>query len=157
MLKLFVIFVLGLTYQSTFAASWEVLERDSRLQLFRLRTNPHVYAAITRRSDERIPALVSELARGNLGLLVEKRAAGMGLIGVTDWQASTARWLEDARGVQIEGNYRDHKAQPVEFIEYHFYQQEASIQILVTAPTSELARHRREIQELVELQRGGKP
>ncbi|MFP5458720.1 MAG: hypothetical protein ACLGG7_08300 [Bacteriovoracia bacterium] len=152
------ILILGLLLGSSAlsAQSWETLQSDPRLKLYRLKNNSEVYVSITRRADERIPQFTKDSSKSTLALLLKQRAQAMELVGVRDWTATSSAWSADAKRLEIRGHYTDHKARAVEFVEYHAYEGETSVQTLAVAPKSQLSAYAHDIAELLKHNEGNR-
>lgn len=157
MLRLLLILGLLLGSSALSAQSWETLQSDPRLKLYRLKKNFEVYVSVTRRADERIPQFTKNSSTATLALLLKQRAAAMELVGVRDWTATSSAWSADTKRIEIRGHYTDHKARAVEFVEYHAYEGETSVQTLAVAPKAKLSAYAQDIAELLKQTEGVAP
>lgn len=157
MLRILLILGLFLGSSALSAQSWETLQSDPRLRIYRLKKNSEVYVSITRRADDRIPQFTKDSSRFTLALLLKQRAQAMELIGVRDWTATSSAWLADTKRVEIRGHYTDHKSRAVEFVEYHAYEGETSVQTLAVAPKAQLSSYDQDIAELLKQNEGTRP
>lgn len=111
---------------------WKILEENHQLVLAQNLNDQKSFVSITQRYDEDLKDLVSGMNQFKLNQLIEQRKRAMGFVSIKNWRASKSIWKNNE--VKIEGSYVDHKGQQVEFIEYHRYTKNRSLQILFTSP-----------------------
>lgn len=114
---------------------WKKLQVNKDNLVMSFKTNPSIYASISRSSG--VP---SEFFRNKLfsfEALMKEKQKMLTLIKVQDWQVLSHQWksMKNQGELYIEGSYLNYNGKKHFFQEFHIYSSTEVLQALVSAPS----------------------
>ena len=114
---------------------WKELHSYKGNLTLSLKSNPDVYASITRSSGIDLKALASNSSA--FKNLEKKQQQMLSLVNIRDWRVSSHQWktMKDKKELSMEGSFLNYKDNKYHFKELHIYSATSVLQVLAAAPS----------------------